>query len=146
MARKSMLSIDFSNFAQYAERLEQLGANLKPIFERVLQEAAEKVQADTVAAMADANLPAGGRYHSKERETEASIIRDPKVDWQGYVGEIGLGFDKTKAGAGGFLITGTPKMRPNAALEKIYGRKTYEKQINKMIEKALQDEIKRLLG
>lgn len=144
MARKSMLWIDFSNFEEYAERLEQLGANLKQVFEKAMQEAAEKVQADTVAAMDKANLPAGGDYSNGD--TKDSIIPDPKVEWHGFVGEIGLGFDKTKAGAGGFLITGTPKMRPNAALEKIYGRKTYEKQINKMIEQALQREIDRILG
>lgn len=144
MPRKSMLYIDFSNFEQYAERLDKLGANLKQIFEKAMEEAAEQVQADTVAAMADANLPAGGAY--SQTETVKTIVEDPKVDWHGSVGEISLGFDKTKAGAGGFLITGTPKMKPDAALEKIYGRKTYEKQINKMIERALEQEIKKILG
>lgn len=146
MGRKSMISIDYSNLEQYAERLEQLGADLQAIFTTALQKAAEKVQADTVAAMADVNLPAGGAYHGKNRDTEAAIITDTNPNWQGSVGEISLGFDKTKPGAGGFLITGTPKMRPDPALEKIYGRKTYEKQINKIIEKELQDEITRRLG
>ena len=144
MARKSMIYIDFSNFEQYAERLEQLGANLKEVFAEAMEEAAEKVQEDTLVAMDDANLPRGGKY--SDGQTVESVIDDVKVNWQGSVGEIPLGFDKTKAGAGGFLITGTPKMQPNKALEKIYGRKTYENQINKKIEQALQREIDRRLG
>lgn len=140
-ARKKGLYIDFSNFEEYAEMLENLGADLKEIFESAMEQAAEDVQMDTVAAVADNNLPAGGRYHGKNRDTEASIIRDPKVNWQGTVGEVGLGFDKTKSGAGGFLITGTPKMRPDYELEKIYGSKKYENDIKKQIEEHLQEEI-----
>lgn len=144
--RKSSIWIDYSNFEEYAEKLDQLGADLKDIFSKALQEAAEKVQADTVAAMADANLPAGGAYHGKNRDTEAAIITGTKPNWEGSIAEISLGFDKTKPGAGGFLITGTPKMPPDKALEKIYARKTYEKQINKIIAKALEDELNSRLG
>lgn len=144
MARKSKIYIDYTAFSDLAEKLDELGADLKEIFTKALEEAAEKVQEDTKAAMENANLPAGGKY--SQGDTIASIIPDPKVEWQGSVAEIGLGFDKTKSGAGGFLITGTPKMRPNPALEKIYGRKTYEKEVNKQIEKILQDELNRRLG
>lgn len=144
MARKSMLYIDFSNFEEYAERLEQLGANVQEVFSKAMEEAAAEVQQDTHAAMADANLPAGGMFSNGD--TVGAIIDDVHVSWSGSVGEVPLGFDKTVAGAGGFLITGTPKMRPDAALEEIYGRKTYEKKINKKIEAALQKEINSRLG
>ena len=144
MARKSSLSIDFSNFSDYADRLDQLGADLKEIFADAMEQAAETVQDDTIEAMSAANLPAGGRY--SRGDTEASIIRNAKVSWSGNVGEIGLGFDKTKRGAGGFLITGTPKMRPNYALENIFGRKKYENQIKSDIEEVLQDEIDQRMG
>lgn len=143
-ARKSMISIDFSNFADYAEKLDLLGANLKSVFSKAMEEAAEKVQADTIAALEDAHLPAGGKY--SQGDTKKSVIPDPKTTWEGSVGEIGLGFDKTKQGAGGFLITGTPKMRPDLALERIYGTKRYENQLKKQIEKALQKEIDRIMG
>ena len=142
--RKSFISIDFSNFEDYAERLDNLGADLKAIFTDAMEQAAETVQDDTIEAMAKVNLPAGGKY--SDGQTEASIIRDAKVNWQGSVGEIGLGFDKTKPGAGGFLITGTPKMQPNRALEDIYGRKKYENQLKKDIEEVLQDEIDQRMG
>lgn len=143
-ARKSMIAIDFSNFADYADKLDKLGANLKSVFSKAMEEAAEKVQADTIAALEDAHLPAGGIY--SHGGTKESVIKDPKTRWEGSIGEIGLGFDKTRQGAGGFLITGTPKMRPDLALERIYGTKRYENQLRKQIEKALQKEIDRIMG
>lgn len=142
--RKSMISIDFSNFSDYAEKLDKLGGDLKEIFTDAMEQAAETVQFDTIDAMAKGNLPAGGKY--SQGDTEASIIRDAKVSWHGSLGKIGLGFDKTRPGAGGFLITGTPKMQPNRALEDIYGRKKYENQLKKDIEEVLQDEIDRRMG
>lgn len=143
-ARKRMIDIDFSCFGDYAEKLDNLGASLQEAFSNAMEQAAETVQEDTIEAMAKGNLPAGGKY--SQGDTEAAIIRDAKVVWHGSVGEIDLGFDKTKPGAGGFLITGTPKMQPNRALEDIYGRKKYERQLKKDIEEVLQDEIDRKMG
>lgn len=144
MARKQMISIDFKNFSDYAEKIDKLGANLKSVFSKAMEEAAEKVQQDTIAAIQPVNLPAKGRYSTGD--TLNSVIRDPKTKWEGTVGEIPIGFDKTKPGAGGWLITGTPKMRPDYALEKIYGTKRYENELKKTIEKALQREIDKIMG
>ena len=144
MARKQMISIDFKNFSDYAEKIDKLGANLRSVFSKAMEEAAEKVQQDTIAAIQPVNLPAKGRYSTGD--TLNSVIRDPKTKWEGSVGEIPIGFDKTKPGAGGWLITGTPKMRPDYALEKIYGTKRYENELKKTIEKALQREIDKIMG
>lgn len=142
--RKSMLSIDFSNFSDYAEKLDELGADLKKVFADAMEQAAETVQEDTMDALDSANLPADGIY--SKGITKEQVIKNAKVEWSGYVGEIGLGFDKSKPGAGGFLITGTPKMQPDYKLEDIFGRKKYENQIKKDIEEVLQDEIDRIMG
>lgn len=144
MARKQMISIDFKNFSDYAEKIDKLGLNLKSVFSKAMEEAAEKVQQDTIAAIQPVNLPDKGRYSTGD--TLNSVIRDPKTKWEGSVGEIPIGFDKTKPGAGGWLITGTPKMRPDYALEKIYGTKRYESELKKTIEKALQREIDKIMG
>lgn len=143
LSRKNMISIDWSNFEEYAEKLETIGADLKSVFSKAMQEAAEKVQQDTIAAIQKANLPASGTYSSGD--TEKSVITDLIPKWEGSVAEVGLGFDKTKAGAGGWLITGTPKMRPDYALEKIFGTRRYENEIKKTIEKALQREIDEIM-
>jgi hypothetical protein len=139
-----MLSIDFSNFSDYAERLDELGADLKKVFADAMEQAAETVQEDTLEALSSAYLPADGIY--SKGITKQQVITNAKVEWSGYVGEIGLGFDKSKPGAGGFLITGTPRMQPDYKLEDIYGRRKYENQIKKDIEEVLQAEIDRIMG
>ena len=141
--RKSFIQIDFSNFEAYAEELEDLGADLQSVFTEVMEEEAKAIQADTLTALENANLPAQGEYSIGR--TEETVDQKPKVEWSGSIGEVGLGFDKSKPGAGGFLITGTPKMRPDYALEAIYGRKTYENKVNRNIMKRLQSEIDKRL-
>lgn len=143
-ARGKMLSIDFSSFSDYAEKLDKLGADLKKVVEDAMENAGQKVQQDVTEAMDSSNLPARGKY--SQGETKASIIRDPKVVWHGSQGEMDLGFDKTKPGAGGFLITGTPKMKPDYKLEDIFSRKKYVNDIMKRIRTELQDEIEQKMG
>lgn len=143
-SRKQMIGIDFSNFSDYAEQLEDLGADLKSIFADAMEDAAATIQKDTMDALANSNLPAQGKY--SRGTTEKQVIVDAQVTWSGMLGEIPLGFDKSKQGAGGWLITGTPKMPPDYALEDIYGRKKYENQIKKQIEAFLQKEIDKRIG
>ena len=143
-SRKNGISMDFSVFEEYAERLENLGAELQPIFTDVMEQEAETVQEDTIVALASANLPAQGNYSTGD--TKKSVDMSPRVIWEGSLGEIGLGFDKTKNGAGGWLITGTPKMRPDYELENIYGRKKYENQLRKSIMQYFEDKIEEIMG
>lgn len=147
-ARKQMIGIDFSAFADYAERLEDLGADLKQVFSDAMEEAATKVQQDTLDALEDAYLPAKGKYRGTLNQTEQQVINpnSVKTSWSGSVAEIGLGFDKSKPGAGGWLITGTPKMRPDYKLEEIYSRKKYANDIKKQIAQSLQKAIDKKMG
>ena len=142
--RKNYIAVDFSAFAEYAEKLDRLGADLKDIIGDAMEEAAKQVQEDTADAVESANLPAGGQY--SDGETRASIVRDVTPKWSGSVGEVHLGFDKSKPGAGGFLITGTPKMAPDAVLAEMYSGRKYQRQINKMIEEHLQKALDELGG
>ena len=141
--RKNFIKIEGSAFADYAEKLDKLGADLKKVFDESLTKAGTKVQGDVRSAVASPNLPAKGKYSSGD--TEASVL-EPKVIWAGSVGELPLGFDKTKPGAGGFLITGTPRMAPDYTLAKIFTQKSYETNIKKEIEADLQAEIDRIMG
>lgn len=138
-ARKNSISIDFSVFSDYAEELDKLGADLKEIFTDVMEQEGETVAEDTKEAVQKGNLPAGGKY--SQGDTERAIIAQPKVEWSGELGEMGLGFDKTLPGAGGFLITGTPKMQPVQELVDIYGRKSYERKMTEDIMDYLGAEI-----
>lgn len=145
MARRgSGVGIDFNAFAYYAEKLDELGADLTKIFTEIMEMESEEIQADTLDALADANLPAHGKY-SRDQTAEA-LDMYPKAIVSGSIIECNIGFDKSKPGAGGFLITGTPKMRPDYALENIYVRKTYmnkrQKEISDYLAEQLHERIK----
>lgn len=142
--RKNYCMIDFSNFSDFAEQIDRLNGDMKKIIGDAMERAAQRVQDDTRAAIALPNLPAHGKYSTGK--TEASIIQSPRVKWSGSFGEIGVGFDKTKPGAGGWLITGTPKMAPDYALQEMFQRKTYARKINNQIQKDLQKELDKLGG
>ena len=141
---RNRLTLDFNVFEDYLERLENLGADLRQVIGETMEDAADDVQSDTHSAIASGNLPAGGQY--SRGATEAAVIEDPKTQWSGEVGEIHLGFDKTVPGSGGWLITGTPKMRPDAALAAIYASGKYATTMKKMIEGSLQDRIDEIMG
>lgn len=146
MAGRYKLYIDSSAFESLAETLDRLGGDLKSVVDDALQQAAETVAADTLEAVNASNLPARGRYSTGD--TEKSVIResDVRVEWSGNIASVGLGFDKSKKGAGGFLITGTPRMQPDYALEQIFARKTYQKKIMQDIQDVFMDAIGDLHG
>lgn len=134
------LRLDLSGFDRLMEKLDRLGGDLKEVTEDALGQAAETIEWDTVDAVQKPNLPRGGKYSNGD--TEASIVRDAKVEWEGTTGSIGVGFDFGKPGAGGFLITGTPRMAPVGPLTEIYKRKRYMSQIQKDMQEIVSDAIK----
>lgn len=129
-------------FADLAEKLEKAGGDVKKATHRAFQQAGEKITADTKAAITSGNLPAGGKYSINKT---AGTIVEPKVHWSGSIAEMDVGFDKSKPGAGGWLITGTPKMKPDYALQKIYKQKRYTNNLKKDIQKAFMDAIERAM-
>lgn len=135
-------SIDFSNFEEIAKKLESMDMDLRDAVGSAINEVAREVQNDVREAVQPPNLPAGGKY-SKDKDTENSIIDNPEVQWSGMIGEVELGFDKDKPGAGGFLITGTPKMQPAGKLSKIFTSRKYKSDFKKKIEEALHRVIER---
>lgn len=143
---KNILKLDTSSFTDFAEKLDALEADLKSIFTKALTEAGQKITTDTEEGMKDENLPAHGAYHHDGRPTEKSIIQNPQVKWSGMMGEMGVGFDFGKPGAGGYLITGTPKMKPDRKLNEIYKSKRYMVEIKKGMVQIFNEEIKKHMG
>ena len=114
------LNMALSGLEELAERLQDLGGDLKKAMTEVMDDFADTIQADTEKAISNkANLPADGEF--SKGNTLRSIIQDPKVEWQGPIASVGVGFDKTKPGAGGWLITGTPRQKPVMELQRIFG-------------------------
>ena len=132
MARNT-LKLDTRGFEDLVRRFEKLGGNANEIVGKALERAGDKIEKDTIAAVQRKNLPQKGKF--SKGNTERSIVRDSRTTWSGTVAEIGVGFDYSKPGAGGYLITGTPRMQPDRELHKMYKQKAYMRQIqNEMME------------
>lgn len=129
------LRLDTSGLDAYLKKLASLGGDVRAAAERALTDAAEKIRDDTLEALAAPHLPASGKYSSGQ--TKESVVTDTKPRWEGSVAWVPVGFDYSKPGAGGYLISGTPKMRPDAQLNKMYKGKKYMADV----QNAMADEI-----
>ena len=138
--RKQFISLEYGAFDSYIERLRSVEADVEKVVADAMEEAAEKVQQDTINALEKSHLPAKGKY--SQGDTEESVVRDLKPTVTRQYVEVKLGFDKTRPGAGGFLITGTPKMQPDRALAQIYGSRKYQTDITNQIKEDLDKAIK----
>lgn len=144
LKRNHGIYVDWNPFEAYAETIDRLGGSLQAIFTDALEQAAETVRDDTIDAIAPANLPARGKYSTGD--TAASVVQDVSVTWSGPIGEVPVGFDFSKPGAGGFLITGTPRMAPDYALEDMFVRKKYMRQIQEDMMQIFVDAVHDLGG
>ena len=132
----------FDGLDNYVDRINELNGDVKQIVADALEQAADDPTADTIEGMKKKNLPAKGKY--SHGETAETIIRRPSVTWAGNVGTIGIGFDKTKNGAGTLLITGTPRMKPAKKLAAVYTRKKTIKEFHNAVDEALRNAIEDL--
>lgn len=139
MSQRNTLRLDTSGFTTYIRKLDALGGNVRAAVTDALERAEATIADDTVAALAAKNLPAQGKYSMGE--TLEAVIRDQPVQWEGQVAWVPVGFDFSKPGAGGYLITGTPKMRPDAELNRMYKGKRYMNQLQNNIGERLLDYI-----
>ena len=128
MARNT-LRLDTSGFERMLRDLDEAGGDVVKAVDEAFATASEKITADTKTALARANLPAQGKF--SKGDTMQSIVQDAKTEWEGFVASIPVGFDFSKPGAGGYLITGTPRMQPDKALHKMYKQKKYMNEIQK---------------
>lgn len=143
MARNT-LRLDTKGFEELLTKLEGLNGDVHEVVTKALEEAGQKIGEDTHKAMAKQNLPAGGIYSTNR--TEQSIVDNPQVEWSGNKASIDVGFDFSKPGAGGLLITGTPKMKPNSELNKMYKGKKYIKEIQEQMAQTVGEAITKAMG
>lgn len=141
---KNTLKLETSGFSDLIEKIKAVNGNVKKAVDDALTQAGETITVDTLEALDNAYLPAKGKY-SKEA-TKESVVQNPAVVWHGDTAEIAVGFDYGKKGAGGLLITGTPKMKPDKELQEIYKKKRYINEIHKDIENVLNDYVQEAGG
>ena len=144
MAKRRVFYGEVAGLDRYIESLRELDADLKTVIGDAMEQAADDPTTDTIAAMNPSYMPAGGKYSTGD--TEKTIIRNPKAEWRGSVGSIGLGFDKEENGVGTLLISGTPRMQPNQKLAQIYTRKKTANEFYKVVIEAMENAIEELGG
>lgn len=140
--RKNKLTLDFKALADYAEKLDKIGGDIKAVTTKILENAHAIVTEDIEREM---------QKHNKTGETSRSILRDARVEWEGTIGSINVGFDIANGGLPSiFLMYGTPRHEPGhpgtdadkALYDAIYGR-SKDKKIKKMIDETMEKEIER---
>lgn len=140
---RNTLRLDTSGFEEMIRKLDRLGGDVRGAVEKSLSDASEKISNDTINALGAAHLPAAGKY--SDGDTKDSVITDNRVRWDGTVAWVPVGFDFTKPGAGGFLISGTPRMSPDPMLNRIYKGKAYMRGIQvEMSETVLNYIVRRM--
>lgn len=140
---KNKAKVKLEGFKEMITILDSLGGDLVGVAADALSQAGETIGWDTQEAAQNPNMPAEGKYSTGR--TEQAVLTTPRVEVSGNLVEVGAGFDYTKDGAGGILITGTPRMKPNYELNKIFKGRRYMNNISKDIEAVVQDEIERRL-
>ena len=140
---KRKMSIDFKNFAEYAERLEQLGGSLEKTVEQALIESRDYVHKNLHDIM---------KNHHRTGKTEATILDDSKVVWSGGEASIDVGFDIAHGGLPsiflmyGTTVYGTPRTPKDQRLyDAVYGAATQRK-IRKIQEDIFAEAIQKLMG
>jgi hypothetical protein len=139
MAKKNKkFGIEFSGFEELAADYDKLGGDLKKIVEKCLEVAPKTINPEIKKDM---------ERHRRSGRTERSIVENPKVEWQGNIARIPVGFDISKGGLPSiFLMYGTPRMKPDRKLyNDIYGN-AIRKKIGEEQEKILRDAISARLG
>lgn len=122
MARKKFF-IDGDVFEQYSRQLAKLGSMeyLKETTEQALVESKEYVTE---------NLHKEMKKHRRSGRTEESISNDSKVNWEGTLASIKVGFKISEGGlASVFLMYGTPRVQPpdKKLYNAVYGTATSRK-------------------
>lgn len=137
---KNQMRLDTSQMDGLLQKLTALDETVaREAIESILQDAAKQVQADTAAAIAAPNLPARGKY--SDGQTAGSVHAETAVMWEGMSAWVPVGFDFAKPGAGGFLISGTPRMQPVHRLHEMYRGKKYINGIYQKMYDALLEHI-----
>ena len=137
---RNQFTIDTSGMESLLMKLQRMEhAAAKATVEGVLRPLAEKINSDTRNAIEKDNLPAHGKY--SHGDTARSIETDTSVRWDGLKAWIPVGFDFNKPGAGGYLISGTPRMRPVYRLRQMYRQKKYMNEIHQELWDSLMEHI-----
>lgn len=119
MARKRF-TLDFKEMEEYIQKLESMGGDLKETFDKSLR---------ATHALVTKRAHESIRPHKRSGRTEASILDEARVEWNGHIGSVDVGYDIKNGGLPSvFLMYGTPRMKKDPKMyNAIYGTATRKK-------------------
>lgn len=130
--------IEFEGFDEVIARLSRLEDDVKGTTEDALKKTKRHIHKNLGAAM---------QKHNRTFATVKSLDKEFRVDWQGSVGSIDVGFDLSNGGLPSiFLMYGTPRINKDQKLyNAIYGKKTKD-EVMKLQEEIFFDAIRKAGG
>lgn len=143
---KNKIGLQFNGWKELMAGIDKVAgeSGLKQATEDALKASKQYVDNKVDSVMVKGNMPARSRYWTGE--TKKSLNKDMTVKWQGFTGEIEIGFDLEKSGLVSiYLMYGTPRMsKVDALYDAFYGKKT-KAEIRKIQKEAIQKYIERNL-
>lgn len=145
MARNKM-RLDVKGFEEYMAKLDEVGgsAAMKRGVEGALLASKDHVNQKLDTIMQPPNMPAFGIYWTGD--TKKSIDKEMRVDWEGLVGSVKVGFDWSKSGiVSQVLMYGTASVPPvNGLHDAVFGAKT-KRELKQIQVEAINTVIKRIM-
>lgn len=138
MAGKNRIGLQFEGFDELAAQFEQLGGDLRSATENALKASKQAVTPGIDQAI---------NKHRLTGDTERSLDKKIRVEWEGTTASIDIGFHISQGGLPSvFLMYGTPRVKKDTKLyNSIYGSKV-KKQIAEVQKEVFQKMITRRMG
>lgn len=138
MAGKNRIGLQFDGMEELIKEFEQLGGDLKSATENALKQSKKAVTPGIDQAI---------KKHHLTGDTEKSLDKEIKVEWEGTTASIDVGFHISQGGLPSiFLMYGTPRVTKDTKLyNSIYGSKV-KKQIAEIQKEVFQKMIARRMG
>ena len=134
---KNKIGLELEGFDELIAKLDELNGDIKSTVEDCLKVANDVIEPQVKTAM---------QKHHRTGETESTIIKTDKIEWEGTTASIDVGFRFPKGLPSVFLMYGTPRMKKDSKLyNAIYGKKTKD-EIAKMQALIIADEISKAMG
>lgn len=113
------MKLEVTGLNQILKRMQDMNADTKKAVTKALSKT-HKIVTD--------NAEAAIEPHKLSGATEASLRKEPVVQWNGDVASVSVGFDIAKGGiASIFLMYGTPRVKKDTKLyNAFYGSKVIE--------------------
>lgn len=135
---KNKIGLQFDGLEEMIAQLESVEGDIKATVDAALRASKQAVNPGVKQAIA---------RHKLTGYTEASLDKSMKVDWEGTIASIDIGFNIKGGGLPSiFLMYGTPRMKKDSKLyNSIYGSKI-KKQVATIQEEVFQKRIARRMG